>query len=339
MPRTRRVDCTGPGLRRVRRGRGFSYHEEGGEKVVDPAVIERITALAIPPAWTEVWICSDPRGHVQATGIDAAGRKQYRYHDDWRAHRDRQKFDRMLRFALRLPGLRERVEAGLAERGLAFDRVCAAAVALLDLGLFRIGSERYESENESYGLTTLKVRHVSFGNGAVEFEYPAKSGQLASHAISDPVVIPVLQALVRRGEPDDYLLTYRRGRSRQDLDPEDVNDWIKETAGEDFSAKDFRTWNATVVAAEVLALRDGEQMSKAARKRTVTSACREVAKFLNNTPAVCRASYIDPRVFDRFDSGETIAPAVRRIESRTGDGRFADREAIERAVVRLIEDG
>ena len=142
MPRTRRVDCSGPGFGRVRRGKGFSYHEESGERIADPDVINRIRALAIPPAWEEVWICSDPRGHIQATGLDAAGRKQYRYHDDWRAGRDRQKFDEMLDFAHRLPLLRERIDAGLATRGLVRERVCATAVALLDLGLFRIGSER-----------------------------------------------------------------------------------------------------------------------------------------------------------------------------------------------------
>jgi DNA topoisomerase IB len=322
----------------VRRGRGFSYHEEDGERITDAAVIDRISGLAIPPAWEDVWICSDPRGHVQATGIDAAGRKQYRYHDDWRAHRDRQKFDRMLDFAKRLPKLRDRIEAGLAERGLVRERVCAGAAALLDLGLFRIGSERYEDENESYGLTTLKVRHIAFDREGVEFEYPAKSGQMAHHRISDPVVIPVLKALAKRGKPDDYLLTYREGRSWRDLDPDDVNDWIKATIGDEFSAKDFRTWNATVVAAEVLAQHDGEETGKAARKRLVTATCGEVAKFLNNTPAVCRASYIDPRVFDRFDAGETIAADVRRIERRNGAGHFADREAIERAVVRLLDD-
>jgi DNA topoisomerase IB len=337
MPRTRRVDCSGPGLRRVRRGKGFSYHEEDGTRITDADVIERISALAIPPAWDDVWICSDPRGHVQATGTDAAGRKQYRYHDDWRAHRDREKFDRMLDFARRLPKLRARIESGLAGRGLSFDRVCATAVALLDLGLFRIGSERYEDENNSYGLTTLKVRHVSFGRGGAEFEYPAKSGQLASHQVSDPVVIPVLKALARRGKPDDDLLTYREGRSWADLGPDQVNDWIKETIGEDFSAKDFRTWNATVVAAEVLADRDDGKRTKAAKKRAVTETVGEVAKYLNNTPAVCRASYIDPRVFDCFDAGETIAGPVERIERRSGPGEFADREAIERSVVRLLE--
>ena len=337
MPRTRRVDCSGPGLRRVRRGRGFSYHEDDGARIDDPAVVERINDLAIPPAWDDVWICADPRGHVQATGIDAAGRKQYRYHDDWRTHRDREKFDRMLRFARRLPKLRKRIESGLAERGLVQERVCAAAVSLLDLGLFRIGSERYEDENESYGLTTLKVRHVSFDRSGAEFEYPSKSGQVSVHRIEDPVVMPVLKALSRRGAPDDDLLMFRDGRQWHDLVPEHVNGWIKETIGEQFSAKDFRTWNATVVAAQFLAEHDGEAPTKAAKKRIGNETVREVAKFLNNTPAVTRSSYIDPRVFDRFDAGETIAASLRRLQRRSRRGRFVDREAIERAVVRLLD--
>ncbi len=336
MPRTRRVDCSGPGLTRIRRGRGFSYHEEDGSRITDADVIGRISTLAIPPAWTDVWICSDPRGHVQATGIDAAGRKQYRYHDDWRAHRDRQKFDRMLDFARRLPKLRERVTSDLDGRGLGFERVCAAAVALLDLGLFRIGSERYEDENESYGLTTLKVRHVQFDRKGAEFEYPAKSGQVSKHRISDPVVIPVLKALAKRGNPGEDLLMYRDGRTRRDLTPDQVNGWIKETIGEEFSAKDFRTWNATVVAAEVLAQHDGEENTKAGKKKIMAQTAREVAEFLNNTPAVCRASYIDPRVFDRFDAGETIAAPLRRLERRKGPDEFVDRAAIERAVVNLL---
>jgi DNA topoisomerase-1 len=336
MPRTRRVDCSGPGLRRVRRGKGFSYHEEDGERVTDAEVIDRISGLAIPPAWTDVWICSDPRGHIQATGIDAAGRKQYRYHDDWRARRDRQKFDEMLEFARRLPRLRRRIDEGLAERGLVLERVSAAAVGLLDRGLFRIGSERYEDENESYGLTTLKVKHLHFENGAAVFEYPSKSGQTSSHEIADPALMPVLKALAKRGEPDEDLLGYRDGREWRDLTPVHVNSWIKDVAGEEFSAKDFRTWNATVLAAMALAEHDGEETTKAARKRIGREVVESVAAHLNNTPAVCRASYIDPRVFDRFDSGQTVADSLRRFDRRAGDG-FADREAIERAVVDLLE--
>jgi DNA topoisomerase IB len=337
VPRTRRVDCTGPGLHRVRRGRGFSYHDEAGERVDDPELIERIAALAIPPAWTDVWICSDPRGHIQATGVDDAGRKQYRYHDDWRAHRDRHKFERMLDFARRLPALRERVDTDLGGRGLTFGRVAAGAVALLDQGLFRVGGERYEDENESYGLTTLKVEHVRFRGGAAEFDYPAKSGQRSSHRISDPRLVTLVRALARRGEAGDDLFTYREGRTWHDLDARQVNERIKAAAGEEFSAKDFRTWNATVLAAGALA---GNEPGGAAgrRKRAKAEAVALVAEQLNNTEAVARGSYIDPRVFDRFDSGETIAASLRGIESHTEEGEFAAREAIERAVIRLLSD-
>jgi DNA topoisomerase IB len=322
----------------VRRGRGFSYHDEQGSLVDDPDAIERIAALAIPPAWTDVWICADPRGHIQATGVDDAGRKQYRYHDDWRAHRDRRKFVRMLEFAQRLPVLRERIDDDLRGRGLTSARVAAGAVALLDQGLFRVGSERYEDENESYGLTTLKVKHVRFRGGAAEFEYPAKSGQRSSHRITDPRLIALVRSLARRGKPGDDLFAYREGRTWRDLDAGQVNDWIKETVGDEFSAKDFRTWNATALAAGALAAHD-PQAPSSRRKKAKTEAIALVAEQLNNTAAVARGSYIDPRVFDRFDSGETIAASLRGIEGRTAEGEFAARESIERAVIRLLADG
>jgi DNA topoisomerase IB len=321
----------------VRRGRGFSYHDDNGERVDDPELIERIAALAIPPAWTDVWICADPRGHIQATGVDDAGRKQYRYHDDWRAHRDRRKFVRMMEFARCLPALRERIDGDLDGRGLSFARVAAGAVALLDQGLFRIGGERYEDENESYGLTTLKVEHVRFRGGAAEFDYPAKSGQQSSHRISDPRLVALVRALVRRGARGDDLFTYRDGRTWHDLDARQVNDWIKAAAGEEFSAKDFRTWNATVLAAGALAGHD-PRVAAGRRKKAKAAAVALVAEQLNNTEAVARGSYIDPRLFDRFDSGETIAASLRGIEGHTEEGEFAARESIERAVIGLLAD-
>ena len=336
MPRTRRVDCSGPGFRRARRGRGFSYHSDDGERITDPDTVDRIRSLAIPPAWTDVWICADPRGHVQATGIDAAGRKQYRYHDDWREHRDRIKFDEMLDFARRLPKLRARVDEGLAERGLVFDRVCSCAVALLDLGLFRVGGDRLDNGTESYGLTTLRCRHLRFSGGEAVFSYPSKSGQKSEHRIHDARVMGVLKALKKKGKPGDELLGFREGREWRDLNAEHVNTYIKGVVGEGFSAKDFRTWNATVLTAIFLAIEEQVPESKAARKRIVNNAIKKTAEFLNNTPAVCRASYIDPRVFDRFDSGTTIRESIGRIEARSEPGEFAEREAIERAVLRLL---
>lgn len=326
-------------MRRRRRGRGFSYHEEDGELITDEETLERVRSLAIPPAWEEVWICPDPRGHIQATGIDDAGRKQYRYHDDWRAHRDRDKFDEMEHFARRLPKLRERIRGSLAAKGLGEDRVTACAVALLDLGLFRIGSERYENENESYGLTTLKCKHLEIAAGAANFDYPSKSGQRSRHRISDPSVIKVLAALKRQAKPSRKLFGYRVGREWRDLTAQQVNAWIKETAGAGFSAKDFRTWNATVLCAVHLAVHvdeEGPPRSRAARKRIANLAVRETAQYLNNTPAVCRSSYIDPRVFDRFDSGTTMRASLERIERSAGPGEFPAREAIERAVLRLL---
>jgi DNA topoisomerase-1 len=339
VPRTRRVDCSGPGIRRQRRGRGFSFHEEDGERITDEETLERIRALAIPPAWKDVWVCTDPRGHIQATGIDDAGRKQYRYHDDWRAHRDRAKFDEMEDFARRLPKLRKRIHEALGEPGLTVDRICACAVALLDLGLFRIGSERYENENESYGLTTLKCEHLTIEDGAAVFDYPSKSGQRSCHRITDPDVVKVLRALQRGCKRGRDLFGYREGREWRDLDAAQVNAWIKETAGDEFSAKDFRTWNATVLCAVHLAVHvdeEGVPKSKSARKRIANLAVRETAEYLNNTPAVCRSSYIDPRVFDRFDSGTTMRASLERIERTAGPGEFPEREAIERAVLKLL---
>jgi DNA topoisomerase IB len=340
MPRTRRVDTNTPGIRRVKRGLGFSYHEEDGETISDKATLERIRSLAIPPAWTDVWICPHPRGHIQATGYDVAGRKQYRYHDDWRESRDRIKFAEMEDFAKALPALRERLDKGLRKRDLVFDRVCSCAVRLLDLGLFRVGSERYETENESYGLTTIKREHMTISNGEAVFDYPSKSGQRSTHAISDRSVMPTLKALKQRrgGRGLKDLLVYKDGREWHDLVSDDVNAFIKETAGDGFSAKDFRTWNATVLAAVAVAGHDErDATTKAARKRVINDAVKETARYLNNTPAVCRSSYIDPRVFDCFASGETIAARLKRIERDTGPGRFADREKIEAAVLALLD--
>lgn len=339
MPRTRRVDPNGPGIRRIKRGTGFSYHEEDGDRISDTATLERIRSLAIPPAWSEVWICPHPRGHVQATGLDVAGRRQYRYHDDWRASRDQLKFAEMEQFAKALPGMRERLAGDLKLRGLAYDRVCACSVWLLDCGLFRIGSERYENDNESYGLTTIKRKHVKIERGVATFDYPAKSGKRSTHEINDPKVMPTLKSLKQRtgGAKLKDFLVYKDGREWKDLVADDVNAFIKEISGEGFSAKDFRTWNATVVAAMSIAQEDGdaEAETKAARKRVITKAIEKTAEMLNNTPAVCRASYIDPRVFDRYEAGETIGNRMKRLDKAAGDG-FAERDKLERAVLALL---
>jgi DNA topoisomerase-1 len=334
--RLRRVDCSAPGIRRVRRGRGFGYVDEDGHPVEDAEARERCRSLAIPPAWTDVWICSDPRGHIQATGYDDAGRKQYRYHDAWREHRDREKFKEMEDFAEALPAVRERIEDDLARRGLVRERVLGCAVRLLDLGFFRIGSERYAAENETYGLATLKKRQLRIERGSAVFDYPAKGSKRHVQVVADRAVLPTLKSLKARRGGGVELFAYRNGRGWRDVRSDDINEHLKELAGDGFSAKDFRTWNATVLAAVALARHEPSELSRTARRRAVNEAIKTVAGYLSNTPAVCRSSYVDPRVLDRFDSGDTIRHAIDRELNGTEPGEFPDRQRIEAAVLRLI---
>lgn len=332
------MDCAEPGIRRVRVGRGFRYADEAGDRVTDEAALERIGELAIPPAWKDVWICPDPQGHIQATGEDDAGRKQYLYHSAWRARQDRLKFEQMLELAAVLPALRRRLQRGLREPGLTRERVLAGAISLLDLGFFRIGSEQYAEQNESFGLATLRKSHVRSENGAVVFDYPAKSSQRRVQEITDPQLVKLVRSLKRRKGGGRELLAYREGRSWVDVRSDEVNAHLKELTGEDFSAKDFRTWHATVLAAVTLAARAYEPTSKSARARITREVVKEVAEVLGNTPAVCRRAYIDPRVFDRFDSGATIRPALGRglsLENGSLEGR--GRTRIEAAVIDLLK--
>jgi DNA topoisomerase IB len=355
MPRLRRSDCATPGIVRRRRGRGFEYRDPDGERIDDPEVLERIAELAIPPAWREVWICMDPRGHLQATGLDDAGRKQYLYHERWRAHRDRLKFDSMIGFGHRLPRLRRRVKHDLVASGAAAstplsfseltrERVLGCAVRLLDVGFFRIGSDDYAEQNESYGLSTMLREHVSVSDGELIFDFPAKSGKRRVQAVSDEDAIRVIGALLRR-RSGEQLFAWRDGRSWSELHADDVNAYIKRTAGQEFSAKDFRTWNATVLAAVELAVISARERP-ISQKRAVSAAIKTVAGYLGNTPAVCRASYVDPRVVDRFRERATIAEALAdatlargadsRSEALTGERR---RRRIELAVLDLLDGG
>jgi len=334
--RLRRVDCSAAGIRRVRRGRGFSYLDENGDPIEDAEARDRIRALAIPPAWRDVWICSDPRGHIQATGYDDAGRKQYLYHDAWREHRDRQKFMEMKDFAVALPALRECLAADLARRGLVRERVLGCAIRLLDLGFFRIGSERYAAQNETYGLATLKKRQLRIERGAAVFDYRAKGSKRHVQVVADAAVLPTLKALKARRAGGPELFAYRNGRAWRDVRSDEINEHLKELTGEEFSAKDFRTWNATVLAAVALAKNDPGELSRTARRRAVNEAVKDVAAYLSNTPSVCRSAYIDPRVLDRFDSRETIRGAIEREIEGTDPGEFPDRERIEAAVLNLI---
>lgn len=336
MPRLRRVDCSDPGIRRVRRGRGFSYTDEDGRPIRDPEVLERITDLVIPPAWRDVWICAQPNGHIQATGYDEAGRKQYLYHPAWRESRDRAKFTGMEQFAKALPAMRERTGEDLAKRGLVRDRVLACSVRLLDLGFFRIGSERYAEDNNTFGLATIRRRHVRIERGVAVFDYSAKGAKRHRQEIADPAIVPTVKALTKRKGGGHELLAYRDGRTWVDIKAAHINEYLKEAMGGDYSAKDFRTWNATVLAAVELATNWADVDTKTGRKRAASAACKRVAGYLSNTPAVCRSSYIDPRVFDRYDSGETIQKTLKRIVAGAEPGDFPDRERIERAVVKLL---
>ena len=334
MARLHRVDCSGPGLYRRRRGRGFEYLDGSGR--VDDETLERIRALTIPPAWEDVWICPDPHGHIQAVGTDAAGRRQYLYHPTWRERRDREKFDDMVRFARSLPRLRRAVARDLRRRGWPRERVLACAVRLLDRGFFRIGSESYAEENKTYGLATMQRRHVTLeGKGLIRFDYRSKGGQRRVQSVVDPDVYRIVAALKRRTR--GRLLAYKDDGRWSDISSNEINEYIKEASGDEaFSAKDFRTWNATVLAAVALAVSGDMARSPTARKRAVTRAVAEVAHYLGNTSAVCRASYIDPRVFDRFRDGLTIGGALVQL----GDvepGEPATVGAIEQAVLDLLD--
>ncbi|HEX8854866.1 MAG TPA: hypothetical protein VF752_04630 [Thermoleophilaceae bacterium] len=339
MARLRRSDCSGPGITRRRRGRGFAYYDEDGEKVDEPEVLERINELRIPPAWKGVWICPYPMGHLQATGLDARGRKQYLYHSKWRERRDQQKFDDMIAFAHALPKMRERMDADLARTGMDRERVLAAAVRLLERGFFRVGGEDYAVENETYGLATMKKSHVTLDrDGSIRFDYPSKSGQRQVRSIVAPEVFDIVKQLKQRRGGSDELLAYRDGRTWVDVRSSDINAYLKEATGGDFSAKDFRTWNATVLAAVALAVSPSASASKTSRKRAIARAVKEVALYLGNTPAVCRASYIDPRVFDRFQAGYTISGVIAELGEQNDLERSALHGNVEEAVLDLLAE-
>jgi len=340
MARLRRADCSGPGFRRIKRGRGFSYLDEHDDPIDEPDVVERLRGLGIPPAWKDVWICPWAKGHIQATGVDAAGRKQYLYHEEWRTRRDAEKFDEMLSFAKDLPSLRKRVAKDLdSGDALTRERVLACAVRLLDRGFFRIGTEEYAESNESFGLATMRKDHVTLeDDDTMVFDYPAKSGVRQVRAVVDPLAIDVVARLKRRRGGSDELLAYKERRRWRDVRSGDVNDYIKAVTGADYSAKDFRTWNATVLAAVALAVSGEVAATKTGRKRAISRAVKEVAHYLGNTPAVCRASYIDPRVFDAYNGGLIVRPALEEAAEAAGGDVAIHQPALENAVLDLIDE-
>jgi DNA topoisomerase IB len=310
--RLRRADPSAPGITRRRAGKGFTYVAPDGRRIADASTRARIEALVIPPAWQDVWISPWENGHLQATGLDAAGRRQYLYHPEWRIRQDRQKFAEMGRFGRTLPHLRERVRLDLEGGGaLTRERVLACAVRLLDTGFFRVGSEDYAVRNETYGLATMRKEHVTVRrDGTMVFKYAAKHGKRQVHGIVDRATLDVVGRLKRRRGGNPELLAYKEGRVWRDVKSADINAYLRDATGEEFSAKDFRTWNATVLAAIAVAVALEVADSRARRKRAIARAVNEVAQYLGNTPTVARASYIDPRVFDAYNVGRTIPPEL-----------------------------
>jgi DNA topoisomerase IB len=325
----------GAGYRRRRAGRGFAYYDDEGALIRDDDRLDRIRGLAIPPAWKDVWICPWPNGHIQATGVDAAGRRQYRYHDQWRARRDAGKHQRVLEIAHQLPDVRDSVVAAIRSRGLTRERVLATAVRLLDLGTFRVGSEQYEEENGTYGLATIKRDHVSVRGERTYFSYTAKGGIEREVEITDrPTATVVRQLLERPADAGEDLLAYQLDdRTWRDVTSTEINAYLKEISGAEISAKDFRTWNATVLMAATLA-ETPPPKTKTARKKAVRAAYVKVSEQLGNTPAVCKASYVDPRVVDHFENGETVVAALREAARAEAD-RDAQR-TLEQAVCQML---
>jgi len=327
-----------PGFTRVRHGRGFRYLDTHGRPLTAPGQLARVRALTIPPAWRNVWICPWPNGHLQAVGTDDAGRRQYLYHEEFRAQQDRVKHEHVRQVAAALPELRARVSADLSGRGLSRARVTACAVRLLDLGFFRIGSDRHTRENETYGLTTMLREHVRCRRGEIAFSYPAKGGIELVRALADEQAHAVVHALLRRPRRGgERLLAFWERRAWHELRGDDLNEALRRLSGTEITAKDFRTWHATVLAAVAVAVTaEAGRATPASRRRQVARAVREVSRYLGNTPAVCRASYIDPRVFELFEQGRTIAPTLSRLGEHGAFGRPATQGAVEAAVLDLL---
>jgi DNA topoisomerase IB len=334
VSRLRTVSPQSPGWTRRRAGRGFSYLGLDGRRLAaDDA--DRCRRLVIPPAWEEVWICPYPNGHMQATGTDAAGRRQYVYHPDWRRQRDEEKHHRVLEMAVRLPAAREQVSADLALPGMPVERALATAFRLLDLGFFRVGGESYAEENGSHGLATIKKSHVRLHGSRMEFTFMAKSSKEVAVALVDEQARAAVDSMRRRRSGGDELLAWRDGRHWRDITSDDIRAYVKQVVGGDATVKDFRTWHGTVLAAVALAVSTHAAETPTARKRAVARAMREVSEYLGNTPAVTRASYVDPRVVDLFEDGITIERALGELGDGTGSGP-ATHGPIEQAVLRLL---
>ncbi|OBI33318.1 DNA topoisomerase [Mycobacterium sp. E1386] len=331
--RLRRSVLSKPGIARKRRGKGFAYYGPDGELVSDPETLQRIKDLVIPPAWKNVWISPHPNGHIQAVGVDAAGRRQYLYHTAWQQERAEEKFDRVLELSTRLPQWRAVIAKDLNRSGLTRKRVLALALRLLDRGYFRAGGEQYAEEHESYGLATLLCDHVVVRRDAVAFDFPAKSGVRRTVEIEDPEVVRAVRALMRRPNRTERLLVCRTASGWVEVRSDDLNARFKELVGDEYTVKDLRTWHGTVLAATAFADAD-PAVSRRVAKRVESAVMKEVAEELGNTPAVARGSYVDPRVVNGYEQGLTIAAATRRAERATDPD--AAQEVLDKATRMLI---
>lgn len=333
MARLRKTSPSQPGWTRRRVGKGFVYLDEHGARLPEEDA-QRVRDLVIPPAWKDVWVTPYANGHLQAVGTDDAGRRQYLYHPDWRVRRDAEKFDRMLEFGKALTKARELMVRDLGLEGMPLERACAAAVRLLDLGYFRIGNDVYADTNGSFGLTTLERRHVRRRQDRLVFAFVGKSGVEHRIEIDDAVVVEAIEIMRRRRGADSRLLAYKLGRGWRSVLPDLVNEYVRSSTGVEATAKDFRTWHATVLAAAALAETPEPGHSAASRKRAVAGAMKEVSSFLGNTPTLAKSSYVDPRVIDAYEEGRTIASTTRR-SFDTPDERQA---ALERATLKLLKE-
>lgn len=332
-PGLRYVDDSRAGYTRKLTKGAFAYFDTQGKRIDNERDIRRIDALAIPPAYTEVWICPDPRGHLQATGRDARGRKQYRYHPDWRATRDADKYERLLAFGAVLPKLRARVKRDLALNGMPRDKVLATVVRLLDTTLIRVGSEEYARENHSYGLTTLRKRHVKVSAGTLRFKFRGKSGIEHDVAVNDARIARIMKRCMDLPGQDLFQYLDAEG-ARHAVGSSDVNEYLREATGADFTAKDYRTWAGSVFA--LTALRKLEWATVALARKQIVGTIKEVSRLLRNTPAVCRKCYVHPAIIDAFEAGELVNAICvsRRHGLKNGEASlvvFLEKDAKRRA--------
>jgi DNA topoisomerase-1 len=331
----RYVDDSGPGIRRVKAGKGWKYVAPTGKTIRDRDVLNRIKSLVIPPAWTDVWICPDADGHIQAMGRDARGRKQYRYHWRFREVREETKYERMLQFAEALPHIRAKVDEDLGGSGLTREKVLATVVRLLEITLIRVGNEEYARENGSFGLTTMRTRHVDITGSTVEFHFRGKSGKEHAVKVHDRRLARVVQRC--NDLPGEVLFQYvGDDGARHSVESSDVNDYLHRISGAEFTAKDFRTWAGTVLAAQALKELAAFD-TKAAAKKNIVEAVKNVSSRLGNTPSVCRKCYVHPQIFDAYLDGQLVATLQQRAEQELRE-RLPSLSSEEAAVLMLLRD-